>query len=121
MEALDSNTQEGLVQKLETDMLKNIDDKALSEEILKKFNEQCNDRDNLSKDQKAALQARLEERIAARNKLTADASGDNAAMIAWGGIERFRLGLTNNLDFPAKSRWPLDEKAPFLKGPGLKL
>ena len=46
---------------------------------------------------------------------------DNAAMIAWAGIERFRLGLTNKLDFPAKSRWPLDEKAPFLKGPGLKL
>ena len=46
---------------------------------------------------------------------------DNAAMIAWAGIERFRLGLTNELDFPAKSRWPLDEKAPFLKGPGLKL
>ena len=46
---------------------------------------------------------------------------DNAAMIAWAGIERFRLGLTNELDFPARSRWPLDEKAPFLKGPGLKL
>ena len=46
---------------------------------------------------------------------------DNAAMIAWAGIERFRLGLTNELNFPAKSRWPLDEEAPFLKGPGLKL
>ena len=45
---------------------------------------------------------------------------DNAAMIAWAGIERFRLGLTNKLDFPAKSRWPLDEKAPFLKGAGIK-
>ena len=46
---------------------------------------------------------------------------DNAAMIAWAGIERFKLGLSNKLDFPAKARWPLDEKAPFLKGPGIKL
>ena len=46
---------------------------------------------------------------------------DNAAMIAWAGIKRFRLGLLNKLDFPAKARWPLDEKAPFLKGPGIKL
>jgi len=45
---------------------------------------------------------------------------DNAAMIAWAGIERFRLGLSNKLDFPAKARWPLDEKAPFLKGAGIK-
>ena len=46
---------------------------------------------------------------------------DNAAMIAWAGIERFKLGLLNKLDFPARARWPLDEKAPFLKGPGIKL
>lgn len=45
---------------------------------------------------------------------------DNAAMIAWAGIERFKLGLSNKLDFPAKARWPLDEKAPFLKGVGIK-
>ena len=45
---------------------------------------------------------------------------DNAAMIAWAGIERFKLGLLNKLDFPAKARWPLDEKAPFLKGAGIK-
>jgi N6-L-threonylcarbamoyladenine synthase len=45
---------------------------------------------------------------------------DNAAMIAWAGIERFRLGLSNKLDFPAKARWPLDERAPFLKGAGIK-
>ena len=46
---------------------------------------------------------------------------DNAAMIAWAGIERYKLNLTNNLEFPAKARWPLDQNAPFLKGPGLKL
>ena len=45
---------------------------------------------------------------------------DNAAMIAWAGIERFKLGLFNKLDFSAKARWPLDEKAPFLKGTGIK-
>jgi N6-L-threonylcarbamoyladenine synthase len=47
--------------------------------------------------------------------------GDNAAMIAWAGIKRFKKKLTNNLDFTAKSRWPLDPSAKYLKGPGLKL
>ena len=46
---------------------------------------------------------------------------DNAAMIAWAGIERFKLNLNNKLDFPAKARWPLDENAPFMKGAGVKL
>ena len=36
---------------------------------------------------------------------------DNGAMIAWTGIERLRLGLTDPLDFPARPRWPLDQKA----------
>ena len=47
--------------------------------------------------------------------------GDNAAMIAWAGIKRFKKKLINNLDFAAKSRWPLDPTAKYLKGPGLKL
>ena len=47
--------------------------------------------------------------------------GDNAAMIAWAGIQRFKKKFKNKLDFSAKSRWPLDDKAPFMKGPGLKL
>ena len=46
--------------------------------------------------------------------------GDNAAMIAWAGIKRFKKKLTNNLDISARSRWPLDENAPYMKGPGLK-
>ena len=46
---------------------------------------------------------------------------DNAAMIAWAGIERFKINLTNNLEFPSKARWPLDDSAPFLKGPGVKI
>jgi len=46
---------------------------------------------------------------------------DNAAMIAWAGIERFKINLIDDLEFPSKARWPLDSSAPFLKGPGLKL
>ena len=46
---------------------------------------------------------------------------DNAAMIAWAGIERFKINLIDNLEFPSKARWPLDSSAPFLKGSGLKI
>ncbi|MBV9290157.1 MAG: tRNA (adenosine(37)-N6)-threonylcarbamoyltransferase complex transferase subunit TsaD, partial [Hyphomicrobiales bacterium] len=35
---------------------------------------------------------------------------DNGAMIAWAGVERLRLGLTDSLDAPARPRWPLDPK-----------
>jgi N6-L-threonylcarbamoyladenine synthase len=34
---------------------------------------------------------------------------DNAAMIAWAGLERLRLGLSSPLDAPARPRWPLAE------------
>ena len=47
--------------------------------------------------------------------------GDNAAMIAWAGIKRFKKNLINDINISAKSRWPLDETAPYMKGPGLKL
>src|SRR4029077_19923945 len=33
---------------------------------------------------------------------------DNGAMIAWAGLERLRLGLTDALDMPVRPRWPLD-------------
>lgn len=33
--------------------------------------------------------------------------GDNGAIIAWAGLERLRLGLTDDLDAPARPRWPL--------------
>ena len=46
---------------------------------------------------------------------------DNAAMIAMVGLEKHKLGINNNFDFPAKPRWPLDEKAAFLKGAGVRL
>lgn len=32
---------------------------------------------------------------------------DNAAMIAWAGLERFKLGLIDGLDFEPRARWPL--------------
>ncbi|MEX2407917.1 MAG: tRNA (adenosine(37)-N6)-threonylcarbamoyltransferase complex transferase subunit TsaD [Rhodovibrionaceae bacterium] len=34
---------------------------------------------------------------------------DNAAMIAWAGLERLRLGETSPLDARARPRWPLEE------------
>jgi N6-L-threonylcarbamoyladenine synthase len=36
---------------------------------------------------------------------------DNGAMIAWAGLERLRLGLTDGLDFAPTPRWPLDPAA----------
>ena len=47
--------------------------------------------------------------------------GDYAAMIAWAGIQRYKKKLFDNKHDVVRSRWPLDKKAPFLKGPGLKL
>ena len=47
--------------------------------------------------------------------------GDNAAMIAMVGLEKFKLKKFNKLDHPAKPRWPLDEDALFMKGAGVKL
>ena len=41
-------------------------------------------------------------------------------MIAMVGLEKYKLGKIDNFDFPAKPRWPLDKKAKFLKGAGVK-
>ena len=43
---------------------------------------------------------------------------DNAAMIAWAGIERFRLGHRDGLDLAARPRWPLDQRASPMLGAG---
>ena len=45
---------------------------------------------------------------------------DNAAMIAWAGLERLRLGLTDPLDFAPRPRWPVDPTAPKARGAGVK-
>jgi N6-L-threonylcarbamoyladenine synthase len=42
---------------------------------------------------------------------------DNAAMIAWAGIERLQLGLTDGFDFAPRPRWPLDEGSRGLEAP----
>ena len=47
--------------------------------------------------------------------------GDNAAMIAMVGLEKFKLKQFNDLNHPAKPRWSLDEDATFLKGAGIRL
>ena len=47
--------------------------------------------------------------------------GDNAAMIAMVGLEKFKLKKFNELDHKAMPRWQLDEDAKFLKGAGVKL
>ena len=45
---------------------------------------------------------------------------DNAAMIAWAGIERFRNGGRDDMTLVARPRWPLDATAPAMIGSGKK-
>ena len=45
---------------------------------------------------------------------------DNAAMIAWAGIERFRAGHRDDMTLQARPRWPLDQSAPAMLGSGKK-
>jgi N6-L-threonylcarbamoyladenine synthase len=45
---------------------------------------------------------------------------DNGAMIAWAGLEHFRLGHSDPLDFKARPRWPLDPDAPPAAFAGVK-
>ena len=47
--------------------------------------------------------------------------GDNAAMIAMVGLEKYKVKKFDDLDLPASPRLPLDENAKFLKGAGVKL
>ncbi|MGV6810782.1 MAG: tRNA (adenosine(37)-N6)-threonylcarbamoyltransferase complex transferase subunit TsaD [Brevirhabdus sp.] len=45
---------------------------------------------------------------------------DNAAMIAWAGIEVSQAGLVDPADLVARPRWPLDRTSPALLGSGKK-
>jgi len=45
---------------------------------------------------------------------------DNAAMIAWAGVERHGRGLIDALDAPARARWPLDPEGEKVRGAGVK-
>ena len=69
-------------------------------------------------------------RLRARLKALAEAEGfacrappphlctDNAAMIAWAGVERLGAGLTDALDFAPRPRWPLEEvRGPARRAP----
>ena len=61
------------------------------------------------------LRGRLEDLAASRGaRLVAPPvrlCTDNGAMIAWAGLERLRLGMTDALDFRPRPRWPLDPDA----------
>jgi N6-L-threonylcarbamoyladenine synthase len=45
---------------------------------------------------------------------------DNAAMIAWAGLENLRAGITHDLTLTARPRWPLDETSKPMLGSGKK-
>ena len=45
---------------------------------------------------------------------------DNAAMIAWAGIERFQAGARDDFSLVARPRWPLDPTAAPMIGSGKK-
>jgi N6-L-threonylcarbamoyladenine synthase len=71
-----------------------------------------------------AIRERLEE-VALAYRMTLIAPPprlctDNAAMIAWAGLERLRLGKTDSLTVPARARWPLDPAAARVPFAGVK-
>ncbi|WP_134681873.1 tRNA (adenosine(37)-N6)-threonylcarbamoyltransferase complex transferase subunit TsaD [Paracoccus ravus] len=43
---------------------------------------------------------------------------DNAAMIAWAGIEAYLAGQRDGMDLTARPRWPLDQKSAPMLGAG---
>ncbi|MGY3438533.1 MULTISPECIES: tRNA (adenosine(37)-N6)-threonylcarbamoyltransferase complex transferase subunit TsaD [unclassified Marinovum] len=45
---------------------------------------------------------------------------DNAAMIAYAGLERMALGLIDDMSLSARPRWPLDQSAAPMLGSGKK-
>ncbi|UWR39925.1 tRNA (adenosine(37)-N6)-threonylcarbamoyltransferase complex transferase subunit TsaD [Phaeobacter inhibens] len=45
---------------------------------------------------------------------------DNAAMIAYAGLERFRSGERDGMELSARPRWPLDQSSPAMLGSGKK-
>lgn len=45
---------------------------------------------------------------------------DNAAMIAWAGLERFRAGHSDDMTLGARPRWPLDIHSKSMLGSGKK-
>ena len=78
------------------------------------------------------LSTSVEEEVSKRRAIYADRAGarlvvppprlctDNGTMVAWAGVERLRLGLTDPLDVVARPRWPLDPAAEPALGSGVK-
>ena len=65
------------------------------------------------------------ETVSAENSVTFTAPPlalctDNAAMIAWAGIELSRAGLANATSLVARPRWPLDKRQAPMLGSGKK-
>ena len=74
----------------------------------------------------ASVRGALEDLAASRNMLFSAPPmalcTDNAAMIAWAGVERFGLPefTPDPLDISARPRWPLDDTAQAVRGAGVK-
>ena len=84
LETLDAVESEKLGSKVETEFLKELGflsgDEQLREEMLAKYQKQCENYDLMQSDVKNSLNNRLKERIAARNKLVVDSGLDQAAV-----------------------------------------
>ena len=65
------------------------------------------------------IESLAESRGLALNIPPARLCTDNAAMIAWAGIERLTRGLVDPLDASPRARWPLDEDAGLAEGAGI--
>ena len=66
------------------------------------------------------------EKVCKKNKFKVyfpqqDLCGDNAAMIAMVGLEKYKKKQFDKYDLEANPRWQLDESAKFLKGAGIVL
>ncbi len=99
-----------------------------SANAIKAFQEMHPDGDTLVVSGGVAANAALRKRLAVLAEDNAfnlvappmELCTDNGVMIAWAGIERLRLGLTDGLDFRPRPRWPLDPDAPPAIGAGVK-
>ncbi len=69
---------------------------------------------------RTALQALAAERGLRFSAPPAALCTDNAAMIAWAGVERLGTGQNDPLDFAPRPRWPLDPSAEVVRGAGIK-
>jgi len=74
-----------------------------------------------NKAMRAALEALAADRGLRYSAPPAALCTDNAAMIAWAGCERLRIGApADPLDVAARPRWPLDPAAEPVRGAGVK-